>query len=141
MTDQCQAEADAMAARVRHLYEGDPDARQAGGIKPSRFRPQYRALSDAEKALHDAIKGKAAELEALFERARALRTPVLEPIVAGPFTEEERLLLEAELNTVGSAVSSALVCGATLSFDTNYFGEGMKSLELAVMWTVKGLTA
>jgi uncharacterized protein YoxC len=39
----------------------------------SRFRPRYRALTDEEKALHDEIKGKAAELEALFEKVKAGR--------------------------------------------------------------------
>lgn len=52
------------------LYAGAPDARQAGDIKPSRFRPQYRALSDDEKALHDAIKAKAVEMEALFDQVK-----------------------------------------------------------------------
>jgi hypothetical protein len=108
---------------MAHVFESEPDSRQGGDIKPRRFRPQYRALSDAEKALHDAIKGKAAELETLFEQARELRTPKLESIA---FTlGDEPVLLE----------------GAALSLDTDYFGEGMKSLELAVMWTVKGLTA
>lgn len=41
--------------------------------KPSRFRPVYRPLTEDEKALHDAIKMKAAELEALFERVRPCR--------------------------------------------------------------------
>ena len=53
------------------LYEGQADARQAQGeIKVSRFRPRYRQLSDDEKALHDAIKDKAAELEALYEKVK-----------------------------------------------------------------------
>jgi hypothetical protein len=50
-----------------NLYESKPDARQSDTpIEVSRFRPRYRALDAAELALHDAIKGKAAELEALF---------------------------------------------------------------------------
>lgn len=36
----------------------------------SRFRPVYRPLTDQEKALHDQIKGKAAELEALIEQVK-----------------------------------------------------------------------
>lgn len=36
----------------------------------SRFRPRYRALTDEEKALHDAIKDKAEELQALFEKVK-----------------------------------------------------------------------
>lgn len=53
-----------------NLYEGAPDARQSADIaeKVSRFRPRYRALTQEEKDLHDAIKAKAAELEALFEQ-------------------------------------------------------------------------
>lgn len=55
---------------MAHVYEGAPDGRQSSdqALPVSRFRPTYRALSDAEKALHDEIKTKAAEMEALFER-------------------------------------------------------------------------
>jgi hypothetical protein len=53
------------------IYEGTPDARQAKeAITVSRFRPRYRQLTDDEKALHDAIKDKAAELEALFGQVK-----------------------------------------------------------------------
>jgi hypothetical protein len=53
------------------LYEGAPDARQAQEhITPSRFRPRYRQLTDDEKALHDDIKNKAAELEVLFGKVK-----------------------------------------------------------------------
>lgn len=53
------------------IYEGQPDARQADGpIETSRFRPRYRQLTDEEKALHDAIKAKAVELETLFNQVR-----------------------------------------------------------------------
>lgn len=56
---------------MAHVFEGQPDSRQADtAIKVSRFRPQYRALTDDEKALHDEIKGKAAELEAVFEKVK-----------------------------------------------------------------------
>lgn len=55
-----------------HIYDGKPDGRQSSDSahKVSRFRPTYRALSDEEKALHDAIKAKAAELEALFDQVK-----------------------------------------------------------------------
>lgn len=55
-----------------HVYEGQPDGRQSTdpNMPTSRFRPRYRALTDDEKALHDAIKSKAAELEALFEQVK-----------------------------------------------------------------------
>lgn len=57
---------------MAHVYEGAPDARQSADVAEpvSRFRPKYRALTDAEKAQHDAIKAKAAELEALFEQVK-----------------------------------------------------------------------
>jgi len=57
---------------VSHVYEGPPDGRQSDQVDEpvSRFRPRYRALTDAEKALHDAIKTKAAELEALFDQVK-----------------------------------------------------------------------
>jgi len=70
-----------------HVYEGQPDGRQSEEkIETSRFRPRYRALSDEEKALHDAIKAKAVELEALFEhvkpgRYRSLGMTALEEAV------------------------------------------------------------
>lgn len=54
--------------KTENVYEGEPDGRQAGDIKPSRFRPRYRALSDEEKALHDEIKNKACEMEELIEK-------------------------------------------------------------------------
>ena len=53
---------------MANLYEATPDARQEGDIKPSRFRPKYRQLTDKEKDLHDAIKERAAELEELFNQ-------------------------------------------------------------------------
>lgn len=56
---------------MANAYEGAPDGRQADTAIPvTRFRPRYRALTDEEKALHDAIKGKATELEALFEQVK-----------------------------------------------------------------------
>jgi hypothetical protein len=53
-----------------HVFEGTPDARQNADVahKVSRFRPTYRALTDEEKALHDALKDKAVELETLFDQ-------------------------------------------------------------------------
>lgn len=58
----------AMGEGRTHVYEGAPDGRQSDDVHmpTSRFRPRYRALTDEEKALHDEIKEKAAELEALF---------------------------------------------------------------------------
>jgi hypothetical protein len=57
---------------MTHVFEGTPDARQSSRVDEpvSRFRPRYRALTEEEKALHDAIKAKAAELEALFEQVK-----------------------------------------------------------------------
>jgi hypothetical protein len=109
---------------MANLYQGTPDERQGGdGVAVSRFRPVYRALSDEEKALHDAIKAKASELETLFEQAREMRTPKLEPV------------------TLGEQDDGGFVYGVTLDLGTDYFGQGMTALKLAVMWTVKGLTA
>lgn len=53
---------------MANTYQGKPDARQSDDVNMpvSRFRPKYRALTDAEKAIHDRLKDKAAELEALF---------------------------------------------------------------------------
>jgi hypothetical protein len=56
--------------RTEHTFAGEPDARQAGDIQPSRFRPRYRALTPEEKALHDQIKAKADELLDLFEQVK-----------------------------------------------------------------------
>lgn len=57
---------------MTNVYEGQPDGRQSDDVaeKVSRFRPRYRALTDDEKALHDALKAKAAELEDLFEKVK-----------------------------------------------------------------------
>ena len=56
---------------MAHIYEGKPDGRQLDTAAPtSRFRPRYRALTDEEKALHDALKGKAEELERLFNQVK-----------------------------------------------------------------------
>jgi hypothetical protein len=59
-----------MNDKTEHVFEGKPDERQAGDIQVSRFRPRYRALTPDEKALHDAIKAKAEELEQLFEKVK-----------------------------------------------------------------------
>jgi hypothetical protein len=60
------------AREPANVFEGTPDARQSDDVnlKPSRFRPTYRALTDDEKALHDALKRKAEELAALFEEVK-----------------------------------------------------------------------
>ena len=54
------------------VFEGKPDARQSADVAmpTTRFRPKYRALTDEEKALHDALKNKAAELESLFAQVK-----------------------------------------------------------------------
>lgn len=57
-----------------HIFNGKPDERQGGAdTQPSRFRPRYRALTPDEKALHDAIKAKAEEMEELFGAVKAGR--------------------------------------------------------------------
>lgn len=57
---------------MANVFEGTADARQSGEVNmpTSRFRPRYRALTDEEKALHDELKNKAAELEASFEKVK-----------------------------------------------------------------------
>ena len=55
------------------FVNGDADKRQEGDIKPTRFRPRYRKLTEEEIKLHDAIKDKATELEALIESVGAGR--------------------------------------------------------------------
>lgn len=74
---------------MSNIYEKSiPDARQETiSVEPvNRFRPRYRVLTQDEHALHDAIKGKAAELEALFAgikdgRYKALAVTSLEQSV------------------------------------------------------------
>lgn len=58
---------------AKHIFEGKPDSRQSDdqGLVVSRFRPTYRALTQEEKDLHDAIKSKAHDLEILFFRVKA----------------------------------------------------------------------
>ncbi len=57
---------------MANVFEGKPDTRQSDdvGAAVSRFRPRYRALTDDEKALHDALKDKAAEMEALYAKVK-----------------------------------------------------------------------
>ena len=56
---------------MANLYEGAPDARQGDEtVTPSRFRPRYRALTDAEKQLHDELKNTAACLESLYAKVK-----------------------------------------------------------------------
>ena len=56
---------------MAHVFEGQLDGRQADtAIAVSRFRPKYRALTDDEKSLHDALKDRAAELEALYAKVK-----------------------------------------------------------------------
>lgn len=61
--------------QMANVFKGPPDGRQSENIDApvSRFRPTYRALTDEEKALHDEIKSKAAELEAVFEKVKGGR--------------------------------------------------------------------
>jgi hypothetical protein len=52
-----------------HIFEGQPDSRQGDAkTHTSRFRPKYRALTPPEISLHNALKTKAQELEALIEQ-------------------------------------------------------------------------
>lgn len=59
---------------MNSIYKGPADARLDPLLeKPSRFRPTYRKLTDEEKALHDAIKTKAVELEQLYAQVKSGR--------------------------------------------------------------------
>ncbi len=64
-----------MEQKATHVFEGTPDGRQSTNVAMpvSRFRPRYRALTPDEKALHDQLKDKAAELEALFAKVKTGR--------------------------------------------------------------------
>lgn len=55
-----------------NVFSGQADARQSGSVghAVSRFRPTYRALTAEEKSLHDAVKAKAVELEALYAQVK-----------------------------------------------------------------------
>ena len=57
---------------MANVFDDKPDGRQSDAVDMpvSRFRPRYRALTDAEKGLHDAIKDKATELESLFGKVK-----------------------------------------------------------------------
>jgi hypothetical protein len=70
MTDA--SDTNQQAPQAAHVYDGKPDARQStdAAMPTSRFRPRYRPLTDAEKSLHDALKNKAAELEALMSQVK-----------------------------------------------------------------------
>lgn len=59
----------------KHVFEGAPDDRQSfdPGLIPSRFRPRYRALSEDERVLHDAIKLQATAVEDMFDQVDAMR--------------------------------------------------------------------
>jgi hypothetical protein len=87
---------------MTNVYDGPPDDRQSADIAMpvTRFRPRYRALTDEELALHDAIKAKAEELEWLIDRIVHQRADV-----------------------------------------GRYHALAITSLEQAVIWAVKSLTA
>jgi hypothetical protein len=98
------------------VFEGKPDARQAGhgqtSPAPSLFRKRYRQLTPAEIELHDAIKDKADELAILFRMIGG--TPMLKDGQALPHPDRE--------------------VGANIQL-------GIRHLEDAVYRAVKALTA
>ena len=83
---------------MSNIYEGKPDDRQSTDtqMKPSRFRPRYRTLTDEEKKLHDEIKNKAEELEILFNK---LHRPSLYHSLALTFLEESVMWAVKELTS------------------------------------------
>lgn len=60
---------------MSNVFEGPPDGRQSADVRAStsRFRPVYRAMSEAEFALHNQIKETAFLLEGQFAEIEALR--------------------------------------------------------------------
>lgn len=60
---------------MANTFDGPPDYRQSDreDYPVSRFRPRYRALSDEEKSMHDAIKLAAEELEKIMVKSNDLR--------------------------------------------------------------------
>lgn len=104
-----------------HTFQGAPDARQSDDsqMPTSRFRPRYRALSPDEKALHDAIKAKAEELEALIGKVLEVRRAAGQPDVR-PTPADTGLPAPQPLRYLALATTS---------------------LEESVMWAVKALTA
>lgn len=121
--------------KTENVFTGKPDERQGGDIPVSRFRPRYRALTIEEKHLHDKIKAKAAELEDLFRQAHDLACALPEAPPVGSF---EITQVGDVANMVGEFLT---VSPFSLDPKFGYFDDGLKSLELAVMWTVKGLTS
>lgn len=106
---------------MTNVYEGAPDARQSSDIDmpTSRFRPRYRALTDDEKALHDAIKDKAAELENLLGLV-AVRRGREPPVPVDP---------DRPTSYLPQPVAGRYIALATTA------------LEESVMYAVKALTA
>ena len=58
---------------MSNVFEGPPDGRQSADVRAPTFRPAYRAMSEAEFALHDQIKETAFLLEGQFAEIEALR--------------------------------------------------------------------
>ncbi len=73
---------------MSNVFDGEPDKRQMAEVDApvSRFRPKYRALTEQEKLLHDAIKNQAEDLATLIEtikpgRYRSLAITSLEEAI------------------------------------------------------------
>lgn len=99
-------------------FDGLPDARLAAAEPaPTRFRPRFRALTQAELELNDAIKHKADELAALFGRVGSLRRDLGKPMHVAPVDD---LPPPAPARYLASATTK---------------------LEEAVMYGIKALTA
>lgn len=127
---------------MSHVFAGTPEGRQADTdpTATSRFRAQYRPLTDAEKDIHDALKAKATELEVLFVKAFELRHPP--GVLLGDFSGTGFADLVAFEPGDQPPYQGVLVpgIGGTALLDNCPFSIGMQRLEEAVMWTVKGLT-
>ncbi|WP_376957738.1 hypothetical protein ABNQ39_11455 [Azospirillum sp. A26] len=111
--------------------------RTIGEPPRSRFAAPVAPPPEAAALLTE-INAKAAELEALIERARDLRYPLIAAIGADVQLDATVDFI-TEPQEVVALEPGELLCGASLG--TDYFGEGLKALETAVFWTAKGLTA
>ncbi|MGH6950845.1 MAG: DUF7681 family protein [Vitreimonas sp.] len=103
-----------------NVFEGAPDARQSDDTATpvSRFRPRYRALTAEEKALHDEIKAKAEELDALISK-----------VWSGPVGDMLSQPADFEANKERAATVG------------RYKSLAVTSLEQSIMWAIKALTA
>jgi len=109
---------------LTNIFKGTPDARQAETkIEVSRFRPKYRALDESEKALHDAIKDKAVELENLFNQIKDGRYKAL----AFTSLEESIMWIVKQLTAWDSHAPRKKHLQESFQEERQHWGEGIGS--------------